>query len=100
MSNKSARVRVWLVIQTIIGVAALSTWFGYIAMFEHFDATRPTTPDAGAGRIIPQNNHGHVVYLTEREEKKLLRLQYCSIGLVLPGTLVLYIYRKERQENA
>jgi hypothetical protein len=100
MSSGNTHARVWLVLQTAVGIVALSLWFGYIAMFEHFDATRPTKPDAAAGRVIPQNNHGHIVYLTDLEQRKLMDLQYCSIVLFLPATLILYIYRRESEKIA
>ena len=89
MSNPSARI--WL---AVTGLAALSAWFGSIALFEHFDATRPFIPNPEIGRVIPQNNHGHVVYLTRNEEKQKLSLQYGTVGLAFVALVPLYFYRK------
>jgi hypothetical protein len=68
-------------------------WFGFIGEFEHFDATRPSKP--GSERFIPQNNHGHIVYLTEREQNQLLVLQRIPIGLWLIAIVAAYFYKKE-----
>ena len=94
MSNRSARGKLWMVILNAAGIASLFTWFGYIAAFEHFDATRPIKPDSAKGTVIPQNNHGHIVYLTEKDRQQLLALQRISIGLALVGTLATYFYKK------
>jgi hypothetical protein len=83
-----------MVILTAAGIGSLLTWFGYIAVFEHFDATRPMKPDSAKGAVIPQNDHGHIVYLTEKEREQLLALQRISIGLALVATLATYFYEK------
>jgi hypothetical protein len=69
-------------------------WFAYIGMILHYDATRPIKPDAGKGAVISQSNHGHVVYLTEREEGLLLSLQRTSIGFAFVGVLAAYFYKR------
>jgi hypothetical protein len=94
MSNPSARGKLWMVILNAAGIGFLLTWFGYIAAFEHFDATRPMKPDSAKGVVIPQNNHGHIVYLTENEREQLLALQRISIGLALIATLATYFYKR------
>jgi hypothetical protein len=78
----------------VIGITSLLAWFGFIAVFEHFDATRPTKADAKVGRVIPQNNHGHIVYLTEQEEKNKQDLQYIAFGLFLATTVAAYFHKK------
>ena len=94
MPNQSARGKLWMVMLNAAGIGCLFTWFGYIAAFEHFDATRPITPDSAKGAVIPQNNHGHFVYLTEKEQDQLLALQRISIGLALVATLATFFYKK------
>jgi hypothetical protein len=54
-------------VATIFAVSALFAFFGFVYIFGQYDATRPTRPDASAGRIYAQVNHGHSVYLTEAE---------------------------------
>ena len=39
---------------------SLPIWFAAIALFLHYDATRPNHPVPSAGRIYGQNNHGRV----------------------------------------
>ena len=93
MPNRNARGSVWMVILNAAGFGFLFTWFGYIAAFEHFDATRPAKSDSATGAVIPQNNHGHIVYLTEKERQQLVGLQRASIGLALVATLATYFYK-------
>ena len=88
------RRKFWIAVQYLTGVGALLTWFGYIAVFEHFDATRPIYPSGVKGAVILQNNHGHYVYLTGREQAELLFLQRTSIGFALAATLATYFYKK------
>jgi hypothetical protein len=83
-----------MVIVKVAGFGFLLFWFGYIAAFEHFDATRPIKPDSEKGAVIRQNNHGHIVYLTEHEQEQLLVLQRTSIGLALVATVATYFYKK------
>jgi hypothetical protein len=94
MSNPSARGKLWMVILNAAGLGFLFTWLGYIAVFEHFDATRPVKSDSAKGAVIPHNNHGHIVYLTEKDREQLLALQRISIGLALVATLATYFYKK------
>ena len=94
MTNSGGQRRIWLATQNITGIAALLAWFGYIALFERFDATRPTIPDAEIGRVVPQNNHGHIVYLTDHEEKNKRALQYGIAGLFLAATIAAYFHKK------
>ena len=76
------------------GIAGLLAWFGYIAVFERFDATRPTKAGAEVGRIVPQNNHGHIVYLTEQEERNKRAFQYAFIAFFLMATVAAYFHKK------
>ena len=78
----------------VAGIRALFTWFGFIGAFEHFDRTRPIKPDMVKKAVIPQNNHGHIVYLTEQEQERLLALQKTSIGLFLVAIFAAYFYKK------
>jgi hypothetical protein len=94
VGQQAARGKFWIAVLYLTGVGALLAWFGFIGVFEHFDASRPTTPDSVTGRIIPQSNHGHIVYLTEREEGLLLSLQRTSIGFVFVSVLATYFYKR------
>jgi hypothetical protein len=79
----SARGRVWKIILKTTGIGGLFVWFAFIGAFEHFDATRPIKQDAQEGRVIPQNNHGHIVYLTGEEHRRLHVMQQISLWLFL-----------------
>lgn len=94
---QTALGKFWMALIWLGGFGFLLMWFGYIAMFFHFDATRPIKPDSVKGAVIPQNNHGHIVYLTEREQIQLLSLQRTSIGLALVAGLATYFYKINRK---
>ena len=94
VARQPGRGRIWIAMVNMAGVGCLLTWFGFIGLLEHFDATRPVKPDAVTGAVISQNNHGHIVYLTEREQGQLLSLQRISIGLALVATLATYFYKR------
>ena len=94
VAPQRGRGRIWIAIVKMAGVGCLLTWFSFIGLFEHFDATRSTKRDASTGRVIAQNNHGHFVYLTEREQTRLLALQRISIGLAFISVLATYFYKR------
>jgi hypothetical protein len=94
MSNWPARSRIWIAILKVAGIAYLLAFLGYFADFCYFDSNRPTKPDAASGRVIPQYNHGHVVFLTDREQSQLLTLQDTAIGLFLIATVATYFAKK------
>jgi hypothetical protein len=77
-----------------LGVSALATWFGFIGLFYHYDATRPTVPQPSEGRTYPSNNHGHIVYLSEHDKNQLQLLQVIAFCLVVPGILLEYAQRQ------
>jgi hypothetical protein len=72
----------------ILGWCALLVWFSFIYLFLQYDATRPTTPQPSQGRIHSSNNHGHVTYLTEREESYLRELQIGAFSLFVFAALM------------
>jgi hypothetical protein len=94
MSNRSRSGAIWIAIAKVAGFFALFTWFGFVAADLHFDATRPIKPDSSKGAVIPHNNHGHIVYLTEHEREQLLALQRVPIGFFLVATVAAYLYKK------
>jgi hypothetical protein len=92
----SARGRVWKIILKTTGIGGLFVWFVFIGAFEHFDATRPIKQDAQEGRVIPQNNHGHIVYLTREEDGHLRLMQQISLWLFLTAIIAAcFIGKKE-----
>jgi hypothetical protein len=84
----------WIAIVKVAGFGVLLTWFGFIAADLHFDATRPIKPDYAKGAVIPHNNHGHIVYLTEHEQEQLLALERIPIGLGLVAIVAAYFHKK------
>ena len=94
MSNETVSSRIWRAVIRIAGFGFLLLWFGFIGLFLHFDATRPLKSDAAKGTLIPQNNHGHIVYLTKRERGQLDFLERTSIGLALVAVVATYFYKR------
>ncbi len=64
--------------------------------FEYYYAdTRPRVAQPAAGRVIPLNNHGTVVFLTKSENDTLWALQISAMAVGgCGGLLVLYAKRK------
>jgi hypothetical protein len=83
-----------IAIAKVAGYLALLTWFGFIALSFYFDATRPVKPAYGKGGVIPHNNHGHIVYLTDHEQDQLLALQRIPIGLALVAIVAAYFHKR------
>jgi len=83
----------------VVGYSALASWFGFIALFLHYDATRPTVPQPNEGRVYPSNNHGHVVYLSEQDEHQLNLLQMTAFGLVVVVGLLEYAQQRQLTVN-
>ncbi len=74
---------------------ALASWFGFIGLFFHYDATRPTVRQPNEGNVYPSNNHGHVVYLSEQDERQLSLLQGAALSLFMIGMVLDYAYRQQ-----
>jgi hypothetical protein len=81
----------------ILGWSALLIWFSFIYLFLQYDATRPTAPQPSVGRIFAQNNHGHITYLTEQEQDRLLSLEIGAFSLFLVAALMDHFQRNPRQ---
>ena len=64
------------VIVTALAVLGVAIWFGFIALFEYYSATRPNRPDATVGRVYQLNNHGSYAYLTKSEQWGLWCLEF------------------------
>lgn len=93
-SNSSKRL---VTIAHILAWLSLGTWMFFIYLFLQYDATRPTVPQPTEGRIYDSNNHGHVVYLTAKEEGNL---QYLQIGaFVIFGIAALMGYHSEHPKQ-
>ena len=59
-----------------LGTLSLVVWFSFIALFEHYAATRPQHADRAAGRVYVLNNHGSYAYLTQSEQRRLWYLEF------------------------
>jgi hypothetical protein len=79
-STDSKSKRIFL---TALCVLGLAIWFSYIALFEHYSATRPSRPDVAAGRIYQLNNHGSYAYVSTREQWRLWCLEFGGLPFFL-----------------
>ena len=52
----------------VLGYCALAILAFLWYLFLQYDTTRPTRPEASSGRIYSQDNKGHVVFLTKKED--------------------------------
>lgn len=78
-----------------LGFLALASWFGFIGLFLHYDATRPTIRQPSEGKVYPSNNHGHVVYLSEQDEHRLNLLQGAALSLFIIAVVLNYGHRQQ-----
>jgi hypothetical protein len=93
-SNSSKRL---VTIAHVLAWLAFGTWMSFIYLFLQYNATRPIVPQPTEGRIYDSNNHGHVVYLTAKEEGNL---QYLQIGaFVIFGIAALIGYHSEHPKQ-
>ena len=68
----------------VVGVlvfSALAIWFFSFYVFFQYDASRPNRPTPASGQVYAQNNHGHIVYLTRREDSRLTNIRVLSFVL-------------------
>lgn len=75
--------------------AAFASGFGFLGLFYHYDATRPTVRQPSQGRNYPSNNHGHVVYLSEQDEHRLHLLELAAFYLCVTGIVLDYVQRQQ-----
>ena len=70
----------WVRWANALSVGALITWFGFIGLYQYYDATRSTVRRPAEGRTYELNNHGHRVYLTRQERLGLRGLEGCAVA--------------------
>jgi hypothetical protein len=78
-----------------LAFCALASWLGFNGLFLHYDVTRPSVPQPTEGKNYPSNNHGHVVYLSERDQRQLDLLQGAAFWLFMAGAMLDYVYREQ-----
>jgi hypothetical protein len=76
------------IIAGLLMYSGLATWFLYIYVFLKYDGTRSRVPDVASGRVLEQNNHGHVVYLTVEEQGRLGNITILACVLFVTGILI------------
>ena len=75
------------IIAMLLGYSGLALWFYHFYVWYQYDGTRPRIPDAMSGRVLPQNTHGHVVYLTVGEQSRLRNIAILAGILLMTGIL-------------
>jgi hypothetical protein len=80
------------IVSRVLAVSALVVWIFHILLSLQYNATRPQSPDAESGRVIVQNQHGHYVYLTPAEQKRLTGTDILAVGLFLAGMLTVGLF--------
>lgn len=79
--HESTSMRVWIGFVKVLGVLGLFMWLSHWVLFLQYDATRPTAMQPAEGRLYPSFNHGHIVYLTQQEQRRLDILERTAGGL-------------------
>jgi hypothetical protein len=69
------------VLGVVLVVAGIGSGLGVFLLSQHYAHTRPRMPEPSAGRIIPMNLHGTVVFLDRSEDALLEGLGlFAAIG--------------------
>ena len=66
--------RQWKYISLVGGIAWLVLFSAAVALWMHYDRTRPPVPDSSVGRVYPLSTHGSIVYLVHAEKLRLYGL--------------------------
>lgn len=94
MVSASGFVRLAKASSRFLAFSALASWFGFIGLFCHYDAVRPTVPLRNEGKVYASNNHGHVVYLSEQDQHQLNLLQGAAFWLFMVAVVLDYVHRE------
>jgi hypothetical protein len=95
MVSASWFVRLTKALSRFLAFSALASWFGFIGLFCHYDAVRPTVPLPNESKVYPSNNHGHVVSLSEQDEHQLNLLQGVAFWLFVVAVVLDYVHREQ-----
>jgi len=95
MAQDSALPQFLKFLSRFLVIAAFASGFGFLGLFYHFDATRPTVRQPSEGRNYPSNNHGHIVYLSEQDEHQLHLLELAAFYLCMTGIVLDYVQREQ-----
>lgn len=100
LTGRSTNSKPRRVLAKTLAVLSLAIWFSFIALFEHYSATRPIRPDTSSGRIYQLNNHGSYVYLTKREQWRLWFLEFGGVPLFLAAVVLAKFWKIPTDPNA
>jgi len=64
----------------VLGWSSFVLWVGFIGLTFQYVGTRPSSPEPETGRVYALNSHGHVVYVTLRENVFLSALWTIGLG--------------------
>jgi hypothetical protein len=81
MLDKSNRQRAWRYVAISLGLASFACFGVAIYLILLYANTLPRVPQPELGRVYSLNNHGTVVYLTQRENFALIGLFIVSVAL-------------------
>ena len=84
----------------LLGVTALASWLGFIALTLQYDASRPTEPQSSEGRIYALNNHSHIVYINSAEKCWLNALVGTGAFLFAGGVILDFMQRRRTGRDA
>ena len=88
----------WRLIGTAAAVIGVASFIGGVYLAVGYDSTRPTEAVSQEGRTYPQDNHGHIVFLTEQEHWLTNSLMVGG-GVGLIGGTILGSYAKRLRKK-
>ena len=92
MAPKQKRA-LWTRLQLILFVMVTAASICWFSLWWHYVATRPRSPEASEGRIIPLHSHGVTVYLNNDEKQRLAGL-YCTGSASGLGIFVIELVKR------
>jgi hypothetical protein len=81
-----------------LAILGVMIWFGFIALFEHYSATRPNRPDTISDRVYQLNNHGSYAYLIKGEQWRLWCLEFGALPFFLAAAALQRFWSRPLQD--
>lgn len=69
----------------IIIIMGILMEFAAVYLVDYYTAVQPKSPQPGFGQVLPLNNHGTIVFLSERESGALWALRIGGLVLIACG---------------
>jgi hypothetical protein len=80
----------------LLGIGLAAGLFDFY-LYYYYSRTLPKFAHSDTEQVIPMNNHGVIVYITEFQSDLLWRLQLCAIVIGIVGALIIKSSGKKKR---